>query len=79
MHIVSCMLTKFYEVPCSSLRGVTLTTTTKNRTDGPVKKIIPLASSLREVSLMFLKDFKNRMRMMIKKKRKKRYLSFQLN
>lgn len=59
-----------YKVPCSGLRGVTLTTT-KNRTDGPVKKIIPLASSLREVSLMFLKDFKNRMRMMIKKKKEK--------
>lgn len=70
MHIVSCMLTKFYEVPCSGFRGVTLTTTKKNRTDGPVKKI-PLASSLREVSLMFLKDFKNRMRMMIKKKKEK--------
>lgn len=71
MHIVSCMLTKFYEVPCSGLRGVTLTTTTKTGQTGPVKKIIPLASSLREVSLMFLKDFKKRMRMMIKKKKEK--------
>lgn len=31
MHIVSCMFTKFYEVPCSGLRGVTLTTTKKKQ------------------------------------------------